>query len=89
MTSNFAKKVLIEQAELDRLQQRQLRDFSPELQAMAGLQAGILDIMGRKKLTAEERLNLISSVQISFDNLKKETKMLSGALFPPAANAPP
>ena len=38
MTSSFTKKILIEQAELDRLQQRQLRDYSPELQAMARLQ---------------------------------------------------
>ena len=31
MMSSFSKKVLIKQAELDRLQQRQLRKYSPEL----------------------------------------------------------
>ena len=37
MTSSCTKKVLIEQAELDRLQQRQLRKHSPELQAIMRL----------------------------------------------------
>ena len=71
MTSSFFKTVLIEQGELDRLQERQLRDYSPELQSMARLQNHIRDIMGRKNLTAEERLNLISGEQIRFDKLKK------------------
>ena len=45
--------------------------------------------MGRKKLTAEERLNLISCEQISFDKLNKETGMLSGVVRHPAAPAIP
>ena len=73
MTSSFSKKVLIEQGELDRLQQRQLRDYSPELQSMARVQNYIRDIMSRKNLSAEERLNLISEEQIQFDKHKKET----------------
>ena len=88
MTSNFSKKVLIEQGELDRLQQRQLRDYSPELQSMARLQNHIRNIMSRKNLFAEERLNLISGEQIQFDKLKKETGVLSGALPAQAAPAP-
>ena len=88
MTSSFSKKVLIEQGELDRLQQRQLRDYSPELQLMARLQNHIRDIMSRKNLSAEERLNLISGKQIQFDKLKKETGVLSGALPAQATPAP-
>ena len=88
MTSSFSKKVLIEQGELDRLQQRQLRDYSPELQSMARLQNHIRDIMSRKNLSAEERLNLISCEQIQFDKLKKETGVLSGTLPAQAAPAP-
>ena len=34
MTSSFPKNVLIEKAELDRLQQRQLREHSPEVHAI-------------------------------------------------------
>ena len=88
MTSNFYKKILIEQAELDRLQHRQLREYLPELRAMARLQNQIRDIMARKKLSAEERLNLISDLQIRFDKLKKETGVLSGALPAQATPAP-
>ena len=71
--SSFSKKVLIEQAELDRLQQRQLREYSPELQAMVRLLNNMMDITANKKLNAEERLNSISGLQIQFDKLKKET----------------
>ena len=79
MTNSFTKKILIEQAELDRLQQRQLRDYSPELQVMGRLLNDIRDIMARKMLSAEERMNMISGVQIRFDKLKK-TGVLIGAL---------
>ena len=36
--------------------------------------------MANRKLTAEERLNWISDMQIRFDKLKKDTGVLSGAL---------
>ena len=87
MTSSFSKKVLIKQGELDSLQQRQLRDYSPELQSMARLQNHIRDIMSRRNLFAKEQLNLISGDQIQFYKLKKETGVLSGAQ--PAQAAPP
>ena len=77
---SVSKKVLIEQAELDRLQQRQLREYSPELQAMVRLLNNMMDITANMKLNAEERLNSISGLQIQFDKLKKETGLLSGAI---------
>ena len=90
MTSSFSKKVLIEQAELDRLQQRQLREHSPELQAMVRLLNNMRDITANKKLTAEEQLNSISGLQIQFDKLMKETGLLSGTMPPQfALEAPP
>ena len=90
MTSCFSKKVLIEQAELDRLQQRQLREHSPDLQAMVRLLNNMSDIMAHKKLTAEKQLNSISGLQIQFDKLKKETGLLSGTMPPQVAlEAPP
>ena len=89
MTSSFSKKVLIEQGELDLLQQRQLRDYSPELQSMARLQNHIRDRMSRKNLSAEELLTLISGEHIYFDKLTKETGVLSGTLPAQAASAPP
>ena len=89
MTNSFNKKILTEEAELDRLQQRQLRDYSLELQAMGRLLNEIRDIMASKKLSAEEWMNMISGLQIRFDNLKKETGVLSGALPVQAVPAPP
>ena len=79
MTSSFSKRVLIEQNELDRFQQRQIRENSPELQAMARLLNKMRDIMANRKHTVEERLNSISEMQIRFEMLKKETGVLSGA----------
>ena len=73
MTNQFTKKVQIEQAELDRLQQQQLRDYSQEPQAMGRLLNDIRDIMASKKLFGEEKINMISRLQIQFDKLKKET----------------
>ena len=61
---------MIEQAELDRRQQRQLLEYSPELQAMVRLLNNMMDITANKKLNTEERLNSISSLQIQFDKLK-------------------
>ena len=87
--SSFSKKVLIEQAELNRLQQRQLREYSPELQAMVHLLNNMTDITANKKLNAEERLNFISGLQIQFDKLKKETGMLSGTIQPQVAHEEP
>ena len=52
MTSSYSKKVLIEQAELDRLQHRQLREHSPELQTMVRLLNNMTDITAYKKLIA-------------------------------------
>ena len=78
--SSFSKKLLIEQAELDRLQQRKLREYSPELQTMVRLLNNIMDITVNNKLNAEERLNSISGLQIKFYKLKKETELLSCAI---------
>ena len=85
MTSSFFKKVLIEQAELDRLYKRQLREHLPELQAMVRLLNNMRDITANKKFTAEERLNSISGPQIQFDKLKKETGLLNNANPPQVA----
>ena len=88
--SSFSKQnVFIEQAELDRLQQRQLREYSPELQAMVRLLNNMMDITANKKLNAAERLNSISGLQIQCDKLKKETGLLNGAIQPQVAHEAP
>ena len=90
MISSFTKKMLIEQVELVRRQQPQIREHSPKLQAMARLLNNMRDIMENNKLTEEERLNSIFDMQIRIDMLKKESGVWSGA-FParPALKPPP
>ena len=70
MTISLSKTVLIVHAELNRLQQRQLRELSPELQATMRLLKTMTNITAYKKLTAEKQLNLRSGLQIQFDKLK-------------------
>ena len=90
ITSCLFKKVLIEQAELDRRQQRQLREHLPELQVMVRLLHNMRDITAHKKLIDEERLNSISNLQIQFDNYQIKTGLFSGANPPQVAvEAPP
>ena len=90
MTNSLSNKVLIKQAELNRLQQRQLCEHSPELQAMVRLLNNMRVIRANIKLTAEERLNSISGLQILFDTLKIITGLLSGGIPPKVAfEAPP
>ena len=45
--------------------------------------------MANTKLSSEERMNMISGLQIRFDKLNKETGVLSGALPVQAVPAPP
>ena len=49
MSTNMVKKVLVEQAELDRLHQRQLQDYSPELHSLARLQTQMTKVLWRQK----------------------------------------
>ena len=53
MTYIFSKKDLIEQDELDCFQQRQLREHSPEIQAIVRLLNNMKDIKANNKLIAE------------------------------------
>ena len=75
--SSFVKKVLVDQAELDRMQQRQIKDYSPELHSLARLQTLIAETLARKDIPDEKKLELLYSYQSRFDKLQRDT----GALF--------
>ena len=75
--SSFVKKVLVEQAELDRMQQRQLKEYSPELHSLAWLQTHMAETLARKDLSTEQKLQLLSSYQSHFDKLQRDTGVLS------------
>lgn len=80
MISSVIKKILIEKSELDRLNQRQLRDHLPELQTIARHLNEIRDIMARIKLTIKKRINMIPGMQIWFEKLNKEIGVFSSVL---------
>lgn len=77
--SAFVKQVLVEQGELDRLRQRQFRDFSPEIQSMIALQEQIVKTLLRTDIDPQTKLQLVSGPQTRFNRLKEETNTLNGA----------
>ena len=78
--SRLVKRFLIEQAELDRMQQRQLREYSPELHTMAAIYRKSLDILSRKFIRDGEQLCQLYPIDPSFNQLKSETNTLGSKL---------
>ena len=74
----FLKQVLVEQGELDRLRERQIRDYSPEIRSMVKIQDDIHQILLRTDLSAQQKLDMLSVPQARFDHLKAETNTLQG-----------
>ena len=68
--SRVVKRVLIEQAELDLMQQRQLGEYSPELHSMAAMYRKSIDILSRKNLSDGEKLRQLYAIDPSFNHLK-------------------
>jgi hypothetical protein len=76
--SSFSRKVLIDSAELDRMQQNQIKSYSPELHSLSQLHNQMINIIFDKSMSADQKLNLLSSYQGRFNKLKKETGVLVG-----------
>ena len=87
--SRAIKRVLIEQSELDRMQQRQLREYSPELHSMAAMYRKSMDILRRQNLSDGEKLRQLYAIDPSFNQLKNETNTLgSKPAVAPSESAP-
>ena len=69
---------MVDSAELDRMQQNQLKNYSPELHSLAQLHNQMVDIIYDKSMSADQKLNLLSNYQGRFNKLKKETGVLVG-----------
>jgi len=74
MTS-FKKMALISNDELDRLKQKQLSSYNPELRSMAFLKDEMDQLLLRTDLSAEEKLKLFQSAQHRFDSLKPQVHL--------------
>ena len=76
--SKFVKQVLLEEGEYKRLLQQQFRQYSPELRVMVKLQDQIVSALINKTLYAQQKLDLIPSMQQCLTILTNETTTLSG-----------
>ena len=74
--SSFVKKVLVEQAELDSMQQRQLKKYSPRLHSLFLLQTHMGKKLAREDLSNEQKLQLLSNYQSQFNKLERDTGVL-------------
>ena len=61
---------------------RQLRKYFPEIQFMARLQNQIINILGRKDSTADEKLSMINSSDSRFSKLRRQTQILPAITLP-------
>ena len=68
--SDYRKMVLLEEAEVDRLRQKQIREYDPTIGAMAHAQADIDDALTKSKLSDEQKLNLLFQAQQRFRHLR-------------------
>jgi len=73
MTS-FKKMSLIAQEELDRLKQRQLTSYNPELRSMVFLKDEMDQLLLRTDLPAEEKLKLFQTAQHRFQALRPDVQ---------------
>ena len=62
--------VLMEEAEVERLRQKQLKEFDPTLSAMVRAQAEIDKVLNSNNLTDEDKLRLLHNAQQNFKKLK-------------------
>ena len=86
--SKFVKQILVEEGEYERLRQRQFKEYSPEIQTMVKLEQQIVEILARKDLDPQQKLDLISGLQERFNQLKEQTNTLTGLTAAKGAAAP-
>ena len=67
---------MLEEGKYERLCQQQFRQYSPELRVMIKLQDQIVSVLVDKNLDAQQKLDLISSMQQRFTKLKEKTNNL-------------
>ena len=71
--------MLVDEAELDRFQQRQLREYSPELASHSRLKSDMDSILRRSNLTPKEKLSRLAAVQGRFEKIRKDAGLLSSS----------
>ena len=86
--SNYVKKVLNEKGELDRLQKRQIREFSPKVHNMADIRTRMAMILDNKRLPSDAKLNLLKTIQTQFDKLQMDIGLQRTGSFTTGSSEP-
>ena len=81
MTGKFKTMTLVEEAELDRLRQRQIKDYNPALNSLTKIQDQIFKIFDDKELTDEGKCKILAQLQERFGFLLNKFKIVG---LPPA-----
>ena len=71
-SKSYVKKVLVDEAELDRLQQRQIREYFPELASLARFKSNTDSILRRSNLSPQEKLNRLAALQGRLEQKKQK-----------------
>ena len=82
---SYVKKVLVDEAELDRLKHRQLREYSPELASLSRLKFYMDNILRRFNLSPQKKLTRLAALQGRFEKIRID----AGVLFSSATLAAP
>ena len=69
-SKSYVTKVLVDEAELDRFQQRQLREYSPELASLSRLKSDMESILRRSNLSPQEKLTKLAALQGRFEQIR-------------------
>ena len=77
---------MVDSMEYDRLRQRQLRDYQPELSKLGQIQDRINTILHDRKIPDHQKLEMMAEPQAQFERLRAELGILSGE--PRAASVP-
>jgi hypothetical protein len=64
----FKRLKLLDEQELDRLIEKQIRQYDPNLRGMVAMRKEMDEVMGREDLNPEERIALYKSAQQRFLN---------------------
>ena len=86
--SNYKKMALVERAELERLRQRQIKEYNPVLSQLASIQGEIERVLRTNQLSIDDRLGVLNLLHSRFDNLYKTIKFNGGLTIPEGAAFP-
>ena len=87
--TDHRKMVLLEAAELNRIRQRQIREYDPNISAMARAQEQIEDILLNDKLSNEEKMALINHARDRYESIKNTVGPIGNTAAAAAAINPP